>query len=78
MSTARCAHIVVGHSHHEPGSPDLSGVRFTLKYDGAQAEVSIPDMQALPFQDRLAACRAAIEDFALIQAVKDPSGITEG
>ena len=79
MNTPAVPHIFVSLPHHEQGSDDLTGVEFTLQYDGAKAEVSILDMQALPFQDRLAAYRAAIEDFArgLIQAVKDPNGITD-
>ena len=78
MRTPAAPHIFVSLSRNEEGSDDLTGVAFTLEYDGAKAEVSILDMQALPFQDRLAAYRAAIEDFArcLIQAVKDPNGIT--
>jgi hypothetical protein len=71
--------IYIKRTDHDPDSPDLTGLSFTVKFRRATALVSIQEMQPLPFQDRLAAYRGAIEDLAqaLLQAAQNPQGITE-
>jgi hypothetical protein len=71
--------IFIKATHHEPGSSDLTGLKFTIEYGPATALVSIEERPPLPFQDRLAAYQAAIEDLAkaLLQAAQSPQSITE-
>jgi len=71
--------IFIKATHHEPESADLTGLSFTVKDARATTLVSIQEMQPLPFQDRLAAYRTAVEALAkaLLQAAQNPQGITE-
>jgi hypothetical protein len=73
------ATIFIKATHHEPGSADLTGLNLTIKYGHATALVSIEGMPPVPFQDRLAAYQATIEDLAmaLLEAAQSPQGITE-
>jgi hypothetical protein len=71
--------IFVKTTHHEPGSNDLTGLGFTIKFGLATATVSIQERPPVPFQDRVAAYQAVIEDLArsLLQAAQNPHCITE-
>jgi hypothetical protein len=71
--------IFIKATHHEPGSDELTGLSFTIEYGRATALVSIQEMQPVPFQDRLAAYQAVIEDLAqaLRRTVQNPQAITE-
>jgi hypothetical protein len=76
--SAQSPTIFIKATHHDPESSDLTGLSFTIKFDGATALVSI-EMPPVPFQDRLAAYLAAIEDLgqALLQTAQNPQLITE-
>jgi hypothetical protein len=71
--------VYIKATHHSPESPDLTGLNFTIEYGHATALVSIQEMPPVPFQDRLAAYRATLEDLAkaLLEAAQNPVGITE-
>jgi hypothetical protein len=71
--------IFIKATHHEPGSDDLTGLKFTIEFGSATALVSIEERPPIPFQDRLAAYQALIEDLAkaLLQAAQSPQSITE-
>jgi hypothetical protein len=73
------AAVFIKATHHDPASSDLTGLNFTVKYGYATALVSIQEMPAAPFQDRLAAYRTAIEALAtaLRQTAQNPQLITE-
>jgi hypothetical protein len=73
------ATILIKATQHDPDSSNLTGLSFTVKFGQAVARVSIQETPPLPFQDRLSAYRAAIEDLAqaMLLAVQDSHGITE-
>ena len=71
--------IYIKEAHHEPGSDDLTGLKFTIEFGRATALVLIEEVPPVPFQDRPAAYQAAIEDLAraMLEAAQSPQGITE-
>jgi hypothetical protein len=75
----RLPEVFIKVTHHEPGSDDLTGLGFTIKFGLATAIVSIQERPPVPFQDRRAAYQAVIEDLAkaLLQTAHNPQLITE-
>jgi hypothetical protein len=71
--------IFIKATHHDPQSPDLTGLNFTIEYGPATAALSIQQMPPVPFQDRLAAYQETLRALAeaLLQAAQSPQGITE-
>jgi hypothetical protein len=77
--TSQLPAVFIKATHHEPGSGDLTGLGFTIKFGLATAVVSIQERPPVPFEDRIAAYQAVIEDLAqaLLQTVQNPQCITE-
>ncbi len=73
------AEIFIKATHHDPGSSDLTGVNFTVKFDHATTLVSVQEMPPLSFEDRLVAYQTIVERLAraLLAAAQNPQGITE-
>jgi hypothetical protein len=73
------AAIFIKSTGHDPASPDLTDLNFTVVYGQATARLSIQGMQPVPFQDRPSAYRYAIEMLAaaLLETARSPQGITE-
>jgi hypothetical protein len=71
--------VLIKVTHHEPDSGDLTGLGFTIKFGLATAVVSIQERPPVPFEDRIAAYQAVIEELAqaLLQTAQNPQCITE-
>ena len=71
--------VFIKATHDEPESGDLTGLGFTIKFGLATAVVSIQERPPVPFEDRMAAYQAVIEELAqaLLQTTQNPQCITE-
>jgi len=79
MTTPDAPLVLIERTHREPDGADLTGLEFRIEYEETIAHIAILDMAPLPFQDRVGAFRAVIEDLAraLMQAIKIPDRITD-